>query len=110
MNKQILFIPGLFALGILVGIAMMKYQDDSEEASDTISAAISILLLLFPVISRAFSFSEYPVPNHLRAVQYMCSHRSKELSLILFYLHIVGAFLSRLYRDARTFIYINRRF
>ena len=38
MNKQILFIPGLFALGILVGIAMMKYQDDSEQTTDTISA------------------------------------------------------------------------
>ena len=38
MNKQILFIPGLFALGILVGIAMMKYQDDSEDMTDTVSA------------------------------------------------------------------------
>ncbi|MCG7897932.1 MAG: PDZ domain-containing protein [Candidatus Thiodiazotropha weberae] len=38
MNKQIIFIPGLFALGILTGIFMILSQQDDESITSTMAA------------------------------------------------------------------------
>ena len=74
----------------------------NNTTNDTISAAISIMLLLSPVVFRVFSIFEYFVPSQLWVVRYMCSDRSKDLSLHRILLYIVGAF-APIYISAAVF-------